>query len=132
VTVTATELISGRAARAIAAVDAVTLPLDLTGDGGTSQTATVAAQRSDAGVARPIAEFHPVRDRFGAKLRGLAVSADGRTAILVGFDWDANLHGIDLSTGNLRWQRRIGQHFAFAPRTSGAGFPIFRWWSMAA
>lgn len=44
--------------------------------------------------------------------------------MLAGFDWDANTHGIDLATGAVRWQRRIGQHFAFAPGRAGAGFAV--------
>ncbi|GAA1990222.1 hypothetical protein [Amycolatopsis minnesotensis] len=119
--VTATELFSGRAAQATADLPAVPLPLDLTGTGVVTGGPRASAESRAVEPAEP---FQPVRSRFGAKLRSVAVSADGTSAVLAGFDWDANTHGIDLVTGAVRWQRRIGQHFAFAPGRAGTGFAV--------
>ncbi|MEU1378078.1 PQQ-binding-like beta-propeller repeat protein [Streptomyces triculaminicus] len=61
-------------------------------------------------------------DAFGPHVRDVAVSSDGRTALLNTFTWDHNLYGLDLATGRVDWRRRIGHFFAFAPTAWSGGF----------
>lgn len=63
-----------------------------------------------------------VEDRFGAHLRDIAVSADGKTAILNAANWDRNLLHVNLKDGSTISQQRLGHHFAYAPQTAGNGF----------
>jgi WD40 repeat protein len=58
----------------------------------------------------------PVDQLFGPHLRDVAVSADGSFAVLNAFNWDTNLYGIDLASGGVRWQQRVGHYFTFAPQ----------------
>jgi len=68
------------------------------------------------------AEAEPPLERFGPRLRDVAVSADGRSALINAFDWGQNLHSIDTATGKVRWTGNVGDHFAFGPVPLGDGF----------
>lgn len=61
-------------------------------------------------------------DTFGPHVRDVAVSADGKSAMLGCFNWDHNLYGLDLGTGKATWRRKIGHHFGFAPSVHKGGF----------
>ncbi|MEV0383148.1 PQQ-binding-like beta-propeller repeat protein [Nonomuraea sp. NPDC050643] len=63
-----------------------------------------------------------LQERFGPHVRDVAIAADGRTAALSCFNWDHNLYGVDLATGRTTWRRRIGHHFASAPKAVARGF----------
>ena len=66
----------------------------------------------------------PIQTLFGPRLRDLAVSRDGSTALINAFEWGQNLHALDLATGKLRWSGNVGDHFAYAPVASGDGFSV--------
>ena len=59
---------------------------------------------------------------FGPRLRDIALSADGRSALLNAFSWGQNLYSIDVETGKPEWTGTIGDHFAFSPVPWGQGF----------
>lgn len=61
-------------------------------------------------------------DSFGPHLRDLALSADGKSALLNALNWGQNLYSIDLVTGKPLWTGKIGDHFAFSPVPLGNGF----------
>ncbi|MFE6177110.1 WD40 repeat domain-containing protein [Streptomyces sp. NPDC056464] len=61
-------------------------------------------------------------EAFGPHARDVALSADGRTAMVNAFNWDHDLYGLDLATGRTRWRQRIGHHFAYAPAARPQGF----------
>jgi outer membrane protein assembly factor BamB len=68
---------------------------------------------------RPAAE-----NLFGPHLRDIALSADGKTAVLNSFNWDQNLYGIDLANGEIRWRGKVGDTFAFDPGADAQGFTV--------
>jgi len=70
----------------------------------------------------PWQEGRSADELFGPHVRDVAIAADGKTAILSAFNWDQNLYGIDLETGKTRWQTKIGNAFAYEPRTFAGGF----------
>lgn len=62
--------------------------------------------------------------RFGPRLRDLAVSQDGGTALISASDWNQNLYVLDLATGKVRWTGNVGDHFASAPAATPDGFAV--------
>ena len=58
---------------------------------------------------------------FGPHLRDVAVSPDGKSALLNAFNWDHNLYGIDLTTGSVRFRKKVGDHFAYGPVSTEDG-----------
>lgn len=112
----AQERFSGKAARLVVRVEAGVLPVR------EQVVATVAGAEAQAVNA---ATFLPGPDeRFGPHLRDLVVSDDGRTALMNAFNWDQNLHGVDVETGALRFQRRLGNYFTFEPKAIAGGFAV--------
>jgi outer membrane protein assembly factor BamB len=75
-------------------------------------------------------KFDPVPDPvvpdslFGPHVRDLAVSADGKTALLNCFNWDHNLYGLNLETGETRWRSKVGHGFAFDPAATEREFTV--------
>ncbi len=69
-------------------------------------------------------DFRPLSSLFGPRLRDLAISSDGATALINAFDWGQNLYGLDLATGKVRWSGNVGDHFAYAPLALGEGFGV--------
>ncbi|MFD5698266.1 PQQ-binding-like beta-propeller repeat protein [Streptomyces lasiicapitis] len=61
-------------------------------------------------------------DAFGPHVRDVVVTADGKSAALTAFNWDHNVHGLDLATGRTTWRQRLGHHFAYAPVAHASGF----------
>jgi outer membrane protein assembly factor BamB len=104
VTLEAQELVSGKVA---------TVAIAVAPKAGTA-VATVgkAARLADA------AEL-----RFGPHIKDIAVGADG-TALLNAMNWDSNLYALDTATGAVRWQRKVGDYFAFAPQALPTGFAV--------
>lgn len=64
----------------------------------------------------------PVQDLFGPRVRDMAISERGDTAVLNVFGWDHNLYGVDLATGETGWRAKLGHFFAFAPAWQPDGF----------
>jgi outer membrane protein assembly factor BamB len=62
--------------------------------------------------------------RLGPRLRDLAVSPDGRRAVVTAFNLEDNLYGLDLETGGQRWWHKAGHHFAYAPQALKDGFAV--------
>jgi len=60
--------------------------------------------------------------RFGPHLRDVALNADGTFALLNAFNWDHNLYGMDLRTGQVQFRKRIADHFAYHPQGAGDRF----------
>ncbi len=113
----AQERLSGRTTRLAVRAEACPLPVR-------APVSSVAA----AAAERPSAEnkaFLPApEDRFGPHLRDVAMSADGKTAVMNAFNWDENLYGVDVATGAVRFQRRLGNYFTFSPRPLTDGFAV--------
>src|SRR5262249_8466344 len=72
----------------------------------------------------PGPKARPVEDLFGPHLRSVAVSADGKTAVINAFNWDHNLYAVDLETGETAWRQKVGHGFAFDPVPAGRGFAV--------
>ena len=89
------------------------------------QPMTIAATElitGQSGASKPDAPYLPPASAFGPRLRDIAVSNDGSTALLNAFDWGRNLYALDLATGKIKWTENIGDYFAFAPSARGSGF----------
>lgn len=65
-----------------------------------------------------------LQDKFGPHARDIALSGDGNTALVTCFNWDHNLYGVDLATGDTAWRRKVGHFFAFDPAVSASGFTV--------
>ena len=61
---------------------------------------------------------------FGPRLRDIAISPDGATALLNAFNWGENLYTIDLAAGKMRRSGNIGQYFSYAPMATRDGFAL--------
>jgi len=66
----------------------------------------------------------PGLQQIGSHLRDLAISPDGKTAILSAANWDQNLFGVNLDDGTVRWQTKAGHHYAYAPQATSRGFAV--------
>ena len=66
----------------------------------------------------------PLEKVFGPHVKDVAVAADGNLALFNTMNWGDNLYALDLESGKVRWQRRIGQHFAFGPEAFGRDFAV--------
>ena len=89
-----------------------------------SVSATELISGKRAGMPSPNSEPRTIDTLFGPRLRDIAISPDGTTALLNAFDWGHNLCAIDLATGKTRWSGSVGDHFAYAPVTVGDGFGV--------
>ena len=69
-------------------------------------------------------EMRSSEDLFGPHVRDIALSSDGKTAMLDTFNWDHNLYGIDLATGATKWRGKVGHAFAFEPTANSQGFAV--------
>ena len=116
-TLEAQERLSGKAARLAVRMEAAALPVRDLAVAGTVAAADKPASAAPAFMAGP-------EERFGPHLRDLVVSGDGRTAMMNAFNWDQNLYGVDVETGAPRFQRRVGNYFAFAPQALAGGFAV--------
>ena len=57
-------------------------------------------------------------------MRDIALSTDGHSAMLTTFNWDHNLYGIDLDTGETTARSKVGHHFTYAPSTIPGGYAV--------
>ena len=100
----------------------LTVPINATMPVSVSATELISGKR--AGMPSPNSEPRTIDTLFGPRLRDIAISPDGTTALLNAFDWGHNLCAIDLATGKTRWSGSVGDHFAYAPVTVGDGFGV--------
>lgn len=75
-------------------------------------------------MAPVVGSIRPTGALFGPHVRDMAVSPDGRTALLNTFNWDHNLYGVNLDTGETRFRDKLGHGFAFAPTALHDGFAV--------
>jgi outer membrane protein assembly factor BamB len=115
----ATELVSDQTAERQILVSIPSRPADLAGV-PSPQPGTISLGGRDARV--PAAPFVPVEERFGPHLKDAAISVEGDVAVFNAMNWDENLYGIDLATGEERWCRRLGNHFSYDPESNARGF----------
>lgn len=73
--------------------------------------------------ARPVLQAPP-DTLFGPHLKDVAIASDGKLAVINAMNWGDNLFGVDLETGQTRWSRRIGHHFAYGPTPAGKGTAV--------
>ncbi len=66
----------------------------------------------------------PTAASAGPHFRDMALTTDGSLAVLNAMNWDNNVLAIDTMTGALRWSKRLGQYFAFAPVGLDNGFAV--------
>ncbi|HLY08588.1 MAG TPA: PQQ-binding-like beta-propeller repeat protein [Planctomycetota bacterium] len=66
----------------------------------------------------------PIESRFGPHLRDIAIAAGGSIAVMNAMNWDHNLYAVEVESGTLRWRRRIGESFAFAPASIRGGIAV--------
>ncbi|MCY2990343.1 MAG: PQQ-binding-like beta-propeller repeat protein [Planctomycetota bacterium] len=82
---------------------------------------TLSATELISGKTAPIG---PLSSLFGPRLRDLAVSTDGSTALLNAFDWGQNVYTLDLTNGKVRWSGNVGDYFAYTPVAMPNGFAV--------
>ncbi|MEY9860115.1 hypothetical protein ABH935_005751 [Catenulispora sp. GAS73] len=99
-------------------------PLFTSGDSAATDTAAIATTAAPAPHSTPGADWQPAAQRLGAHLSGIALTADGASAVLSAANWDGNLFAIDLATGAQRWQTRVGHQFSYLPRTLPQGVAV--------
>ena len=124
VTIEASELLSGRSATLPVTVpDAKITPFDIAA--GTAQPA-MASPALDASTtsAQPAADFSSAEESFGPHVRDLVITDGGKLAVLNTMNWDHNLYGVDLQTGQTRWRQRAGHYFAFDPAALSDGIAV--------
>ena len=100
----------------------LTVPVNAAMPVSVSATELISGKR--AGTPSQDSEPRTIDTLFGPRLRDIAISPDGTTALLNAFDWGHNLCGIDLATGKTRWSGSVGDHFAYAPAAVGDGFGV--------
>ena len=66
----------------------------------------------------------PSERRFGPHLKDMAISPRADLAVINAMNWDENLYALDLTSGSVRWRQRLGDHFSYAPQSSGQGFAV--------
>ncbi len=66
----------------------------------------------------------PIERRFGPHLKDVAIAPQGDLAVFNAMNWDENLYALDLTSGTVRWRRRLGNHFTYAPQTTAQGFAV--------
>jgi outer membrane protein assembly factor BamB len=127
VTLEATELFSGKSARVSIKVAGVSLPRSPLA-AVQARSASEGLPRSRFGLGRNAAgatgEWQPADAAFGPHLRDVVLADNGSLAVLSAMNWDHNLYAVDTATGRLRWRRRAGHYFAFAPRPLARGFAV--------
>src|SRR5262249_28451863 len=72
----------------------------------------------------PTGSFTSAEDRFGPHVRDLVLTEDATLAVLNTMNWDENLYAVDVATGGVRWRRRVGHYFAFAPLPLDRGVAV--------
>ena len=69
-------------------------------------------------------DAQPAEKLFGPHLRDIVLSADGTQVVMNAMNWDNNLYALDTETGQLRWAKRLGQYFTFAPQALAHGIAV--------
>jgi outer membrane protein assembly factor BamB len=115
----ATELISGRSAHLEINATPPAAPLSLETFHGDTQPAALDRASQASKVL-----LEPTELEFGPHLRDIVLSPDGKIAVINAMNWDHNLYGIDAATGRLLWRNKLGNYFAFAPKTLADGFAV--------
>ena len=124
VTLEVVEMLSGKASRISIRPGAAALPLPFTDDGtAVAPLPRPAAQTYARGTAVSGAAL-PAEDWFGPHVRDMVLAESGSVAVLNTMNWDDNLYGVDVNTGQVLWRNRIGQYFAFAPITADHGAAV--------
>ncbi|MEZ0115013.1 hypothetical protein ABH920_009048 [Catenulispora sp. EB89] len=131
ITVEAVELITGQVGTADGGITVGSggAPMDLLSGpgGGGASAATATAVAGTAALEpdfTPGADWRPAAQRLGAHISGIALTADGASAVLSAANWDGNLFAVDLATGAQRWQTRVGHQFSFLPRALPQGIAV--------
>jgi outer membrane protein assembly factor BamB len=93
------------------------LPLSL--EAGPGKTASMDSKAAELGVAGS-----PAESQYGPHIRDIAVTEDGSVGVMNAMNWNENFYGLDLNSGKLLWQKRLGQAFTFAPQTTSTGFAV--------
>ena len=76
-------------------------------------------------LGKPVSsELKRAESRFGPHIKDMVVSGDGSLAIANTFNWNKNTYGIDTTTGSIKWQRQVGDYFAFAPVATKTGAAV--------
>lgn len=124
VTIEATELFSGCSAKSdVALPDKRPDEMHLTDlrDPGACMDA---APKQVVESAVRSADFAPAGDSFGPHVRDITITSGGKLAVLNAMNWDHNLYGVDLETGQVRWRQRAGHYFAFDPIALSDGIAV--------
>lgn len=68
--------------------------------------------------------FIPPSERFGPKIKDIAISYDREKILINTMDWDTNLYCVSLKDGKILWKKKIGSYFSFAPKSFVSGFCV--------
>jgi outer membrane protein assembly factor BamB len=118
------ELISGKTARVPLRVRIASRPENLLRGAIPHVDTARGATTSATGRATDATADGPIEERFGPHLKDVAVSMDEDVAVFNAMNWDQNLYAVDLRTGQLRWERRLGHHFSYDPQSIAGGFAV--------
>ncbi len=131
----ATELISGLQTTSAIRITPATLPLAWTTD-AEEHTATKSAVDTDGVGLNNEDKLHTTRDNrvsstvrptqqsAGPRLRDMVVA--GESAYLTAFNHDGNVYALDITNGQTRWIRQVGDYFAYEPTVVGNNLAIQR------
>ena len=121
-TLEATELLSRKSARMTVSLTPNATPLLQFNEQAVNKplvpaSASITGKAIDKNVAS-------AESRYGPHVRELIVSNDGSLAVMNTNNWDNNLYALNTVTGNITWQQRIGQYFAFSPQAIPNGLAV--------
>jgi hypothetical protein len=72
----------------------------------------------------PLAGPKPPDEPFGVRIRDVVIGRDNKSALVTAADWNRNAFFVDVQTGDVERQEKIGHHFTYAPIRTPTGFAI--------
>lgn len=118
-TLEASELCNGKSTRLV-----IPLTIQAAPALNTAPVERTVAPAQARGSASTDVKLSPVADMYGPHLRDIAIIDNGKSAVINAMNWDQNLYGLDLTTGELRWRDRVGHHFSYDPQEVNSGFAV--------
>ena len=117
----ATELLTGRSAILDFPVRPRPEPQDIAAAVG---GASPAASAATVTAGEPGIGWSPAESFFGLHIRDIAISDNGRIALVCTNNWDHNLYAVDTRSGKTLWRQKVGHYFAFCPQAIKGGFAV--------
>ncbi|HUU70007.1 MAG TPA: PQQ-binding-like beta-propeller repeat protein, partial [Planctomycetota bacterium] len=116
-----TELITGRSAIVEFPVKPRLEPQDIA---AVSSSAPTVAASAEAIAGKQSIGLQPAESLFGPHVRDIAISDNGRIALVCTNNWDHNLYAVNTRNGKTLWRQKVGHYFAFCPQPIKGGFAV--------